>query len=288
MAFLVHFFFFLLRLLPVRLVGALGAGVGRMLYMIDARHRNITLRNLDRIYPDKDDGWKIRVAHESFAEMCRTMFELPHVFLRSQDFLFSRIEFDGLEQLEQARERGHGIIFVAAHHCNWELGALLISPSNSLYRTVRQKPLEEFLKSSRERFGNRLHDRNKNMRWLPKALRAGESVSMLVDQHLSTATPVPFMGHTALTTTLPAAYARKYRTPVFSGTLHRIGHGFRFRFELREIIFPEKKTNKEEDLFLCTSLISDKLAEAISLRPELWLWLHRRWLYLDEKEQVNR
>jgi len=285
MALLVQFIFYLVRLFPVRVAGAIGAGAGRVLYILDARHRSIALRNLDRIYPEMDDGWKIRVAHESFAEMCRTMFELPHVFLRSQSFLWSRVEFIGLEELEQARAKGHGILFVAGHHCNWELGALLVSPSHSLYRAVRQEPLERFLQSRRERFGNTLHDRNDNMRWLPKALRQGEAVSMMVDQHLSTANPVLFMGHPAQTTTLPAAYARKYQTPVFSVLLHRIGRSFRFQLELREIPFPVAENSKEEDLLQCTSLISDRIAQAICPRPELWLWLHRRWLYLDEKEQ---
>jgi len=129
-----------------------------------------------------------------------------------------------------------------------------------------------------------MHDRDKNMRWLPKVLKQGGVASIMVDQHLSVGTPVPFMGHLANTTTLPAAYARKYRTPVFTVMLHRIGHAFRFRLELREIALPEPADNKEADMMQCTSIISDALAEGIRHRPELWLWMHRRWLYLDEQE----
>jgi len=280
----VKFMFYIMRLLPVRLVGAMGAGVGRIAYYLDKRHRNIALRNLKRIYPHKDHAWHKTTALASFAELSRTMFELPHVFLRSREFLFSRIEIDGEDEVRKAMNEGHGIIYVAAHHSNWELGALSISPAHSPYRTVRQAPLECFLKKCRERFGNSLHDRNKNMRWLPKVLKQGGVVSMMVDQHLSTGTPVPFMGHLANTITLPAAYARKYKTPIFVGMLHRIGHDFRFRLEIRKISFPDPGDNKEEDLIQCTGIISHALAEGIRRRPELWLWIHRRWLYLDEQE----
>ncbi|MDX8382647.1 MAG: hypothetical protein R8M45_01120, partial [Ghiorsea sp.] len=32
-------------------------------------------------------------------------------------------------------------------------------------------------------------------------------------------------------------------------------------------------------------IICDSFAPTIHQRPELWLWIHRRWLYLDEKEE---
>jgi KDO2-lipid IV(A) lauroyltransferase len=284
LAFFVKFIFYLMRLIPVRLVGATGAGVGRIAYFLDKRHRNIALRNLRRIYPHKGHAWHKTTARASFAELGRTIFELPHVFLRSREFLLSRVEIDGEDEVRQAINAGHGLIYVAAHHSNWELGALLVSPAHCLYRTMRQAPFELFLKNCRERFGNSMHDRNKNMRWLPKVLKQGGAASIMVDQHLSSGTPVPFMGHLANTTTLPVAYARKYKIPVFSVILHRIGHDFRFRLELRKINFPDPLDNKEEDMIQCSTMISDALAAGIHHRPEEWLWIHRRWLYLDEQE----
>ncbi len=288
LVFSIKFIFYIIRLIPVRLVGSIGATVGRIVCYFDKRHRNIALRNLKRIYPHKDHVWHKTTALASFAELGRTMFELPHVFLRSRAFLLSRVKIDGENEVRQAMKAGHGIIYVAAHHSNWELGALLVSPAHCLYRSVRQAPLELFLKKCRERFGNNMHDRDKNMRWLPKVLKQGGAASIMVDQHLSTGTPVPFMGQLANTTTLPAAYARKYKTPVFSVILHRIAHDFRFRLELREIHFPEPLDNKEEDLIQCSTIISDVLTADIHRRPEMWLWVHRRWLHLDEQEEDRK
>ncbi len=290
MAFIVKILFYLIRCLPVRLAGAIGAGLGRMAYLLDSRHRSIAMRNLSRIYPQQNEAWKRKTSRESFAELGRTSFEMPHVFLRSQQFLKSRIEFVGLEEIAKAHQDGHGVIFTACHLSNWEIGALSVSlidfPSAQMYRAVRQKPLDRFLKQCRERFGNRLHERRENMRWLPKALKQGQSVSIMIDQHLSNGIPIPFLGHPARSTTLPAAYARRNNATLFAGLVHRIDHQFRFRIEFKRIELPEQNPNTEQDAIACTSELHQAYAETIHQYPEQWLWIHRRWLYLDEQEQV--
>jgi len=107
---------------------------------------------------------------------------------------------------------------------------------------------------------------------------------LLADQHLSNGIPVPFLGHLAKSTIMPAVYARKYNTPIFSGVFRRIGHDFRFHLEFRQINFPEASDNADQDLYDFTEITFANYEDAIHQRPELWLWIHRRWLYLDEQE----
>ena len=290
MAYIVKILFYLVRFLPVRLAGAIGAGLGRIAYHIDGRHRDIAMRNLSRVYPQKSQAWKQHISRESFAELGRTTFEMPHVFLRSKQFLRSRIEFVGLDEISKAHDEGRGVIFTACHMSNWEIAALSLSlvgfPSSQMYRAIRQKPLDAFLKQCRERFGNQLHERRKNMRWLPKALKQGQSVSIMIDQHLSSGVPVPFLGHPARSTTLPAAYARRNNAVLLAGLVQRIDSQFRFRIEIKRIALPEQHQDTEQDAINCTAALHEVFAEVIHQRPELWLWIHRRWLYLDEQEQA--
>jgi len=281
--------FHVLSLLPVRLTGALGAGIGRLFYYLDKRHRHIALRNLSRIYPEQSRSWQRRVARESVAEMGRTLFEMPHVFLRSRAFLLSRIDYEGVDTTKSLIDSGQSVIFTTCHHSNWELAAqtmaLLGYPSDQIYRTLRQQPLDILLKQWRERFGNALHSRSENIRWLPRVIRSGHAVALMIDQHLSTGEPIPFLGHQANTTTLPTIFTIKQGTPVFAAILHRIGHQFRFRMEFRQISFPERSEDRQHDIIERTGMISDAFAPTIHARPELWLWVHRRWLYLDEQEE---
>ncbi|NWF35761.1 lysophospholipid acyltransferase family protein [Mariprofundus sp. KV] len=288
MTLLVKSLFFLVQLLPVRLLGALGAGLGRFIYLIDGRHRNIALRNLNRIYPDRDDAWKIRTAHESFAELGRTMFEVPHVFMRSKAYLNSRIEVEGESLYRDAIAQGNGVILTAMHHSNWELGALAISllghESDMIYRSLRQPALDQFILTARSRFGTILHSRSEGLRWLPRAMKNGHTIAIMIDQHLSNGTPIPFLGHLANTTTLPATVASKYNAPLIGVTLDRIGRSFRFKLRFRPILIPGSNGEVETDEGRIMRMVCDSFAPLIDQRPELWLWIHRRWLYLDERE----
>jgi len=287
-SFAVKLLFTILRLIPVRLLGALGAGLGRVAYYLDTRHRQITMRNLARVYPDRPESWKQRISRESFAELGRTCFELPHVYLRSRTFLLSRIKIENEQALLQAESLGKGVILTACHHSNWELGALCMSMlghrTEIIYRTVRQSALDHFVLQARSRFGATLRARDAGLRWIPRALKNNHCLAVMIDQHLSNGIPVPFLGHEGLTTTLPAIFNKKYHTPVIGVELHRIGKGFHFKLRFCPIPVHEKITDQVETM----RVICDSFAPMIHQRPELWLWLHRRWLYLDEKEQMDK
>lgn len=282
----VRLLFFLVRLLPVRLAGALGAGLGRIAYYLDRRHRRVACRNLARIYAEQPRTWRRRIARESFAELGRTIFELPHVFLRSKDFLQGCIHIEGEEDLCRAMAEGHGAFLVGCHHSNWELGSMLFSMRGfeiaQSYRPLRQPALDHYLKRCRQRFGARLFERSPNPRWLLQMLKRGGAVAIMIDQHMSKGLPVPFLGHLAATTTLPAVLASKYRVPIFAVALHRIGRGFRFRMHIWRVDLPSLTGNKDTDIFRLMRQINHGFDAVIRQRPELWLWTHRRWRLLEQ------
>ncbi|MCF7821046.1 MAG: lysophospholipid acyltransferase family protein [Mariprofundaceae bacterium] len=292
MEFGIRLLFWSIRIIPVRLAGAIGAGIGRVTFSILSRHRNNTIRNLKRVYPDKTGSWHIRTARESFAELGRTMFELPHVYLRSEAFLRSRIETRGEDAFRTAMQQGKGVFLSACHHSNWEFGAISFSllgyPSSLIYRPVKQSGVNRYLKQCRERFGARLFSRQDGLRWIPKTLKQGDSIGIMIDQHMSQGIEVPFLGHLANTTELPAPFIIRNQTPLFGVALMRIGHEFRFQLRFWPIPSPEMTGEREKDTLRVMSRINESFEAIIHERPELWLWVHRRWLILDEQEMDNR
>ncbi len=278
--------FWLIRLIPVRLAGAIGAGFGRMGFYLIKRRRNIAVRNLTRIYPGRDRRWRQRIARESFAEMGRTVLEIPHVFLRSKTFLKSRMQVEGKDEYLAAMARGTGVFNILYHHSNWEMCGLMYATLgfnvDVIYRALKPPSLDVFMKRGRERFGISMHPRQQGLRWLPKALKQGHSIAILLDQHLSGGMPVPFLGHLANTTTLPAAFILKHGTPVFGMALHRIGKAFRFRLQFWRIDMPAITGDKHADLYRIMHCIGKSFEPVIHQRPELWLWSHQRWKLLEE------
>ncbi|MDT8375315.1 MAG: lauroyl acyltransferase [Mariprofundaceae bacterium] len=280
-----------IRLLPVRLAGAIGAGIGRAAFFLFSRHRNIALRNLKRIYPDSEKSWRKTVGRESFAELGRTMLELPHVFLRSREFLLSRVEVEGEALFREAMERKQGVFLNACHHSNWELGALMFSllgyDSSIIYRPIKNMELENYLKACRERFGAVMQSRFDGLRWLPKTLNRGGSVAVMVDQHMSQGIVVPFLGHASNTTALPATFFIRNQTPMFGVAIERLGRNFSFRLKFWPITPPALTGDKALDTSNIMQTITGSFDDIIHARPELWLWIHRRWLILDEQEMAG-
>lgn len=292
LAILIRLVFWGIRMLPVRLTGALGAGLGRVFYYLDKHHRNVALRNLERVYPDKSSGWRRRIARESFAELGRTFLELPHVYLRSKEFLLSRISVEGEEFLRSALEQHKGVFITACHHSNWELGALSFSmlgyPSAIIYRPMNQAAVEHYFKSLRERFGAIFHSRlDHNIRWIPKTLKAGGSIAVMVDQSINTGMAIPFLGHPASTTTVPAVFALKQQTPVVGVALERHGRSFEFTLRFWPIDPPQPSGDKARDTHDFMQAVTESFDRVIHQRPELWLWSHRRWRILEEPELFN-
>jgi len=283
---LVRGIFWLIRLIPVRLAGAMGAGLGRLAFYLIKRRRNIAIRNLTRIYPGRGRSWRKHIARESFAEMGRTMLEIPHVFLRSKSFLQSRIQVEGKDEYLAAMAEGKGSFVAFYHHSNWEMCGIMYATLGSdvsgIYRALRQPALDDFVKRCRERFGVIMQPRQEGLRWLHKALKQGRSVAILLDQHLSGGMPVPFLGHLANTTTLPAAFVLKHNTPVFGLALHRIGKTFRFRLQLWRIDMPAATGDKNADMYRIMHRIGKSFEPVINERPEMWLWSHQRWKLLEE------
>ncbi len=286
----VRLLFWLIRLLPVRLAGALGAGIGRTAFILACRHRRIALGNLARIYPQRGRAWRQHTARESFAELGRSLFEFPHVFLRSRRFLMSRVQVEGEAAFQQAMAQGNGVVLVAAHHCNWELGALMFSmlgySSSIIYRPMKQQPLERYLLACRQRFGAVMRSRWEGIRWLKHDLQAGHAIAIMIDQHMSQGEAIPFLGHLANSTTLPAAITRRHGTPLFGVAIERVQRSFCFRLRFWPITLPPEIEDRKLDQRRVTEVIHDSYAPVIHARPELWMWLHRRWFILEHDEAL--
>lgn len=290
MAMLIRLFFWVIRLLPARLAGALGAGVGRLMYYVLSKHRRIAVVNLKRIYPDQKDQWHRSKARGSFAELGRTSFELPHVFLGSREYLKSRVNVVNEHLLQQALDEGKGVFVAACHHSNWELGGLMLSlldyPSSVIYRPMKSAALETYLKRCRERFGADFQSRWEGLRWLPKALKQNAVIAVMVDQHISHGVQVPFMGHVANTTAMPATFHVRSGSPIIGVSLMRKGNDFQFELRFHEIQVPEITGDKDVDAYHIMRHVCSSFTPIIQRRPELWMWIHRRWFIQDLDEHL--
>ncbi|MDX8384734.1 MAG: lysophospholipid acyltransferase family protein [Ghiorsea sp.] len=281
---LLRLLFGLLSYVPVTWMGKFGTWVGLAFYYIDKRHRTITLSNLARVFPEKQKKERIRLAKRSFAQVGRTLLEIPYVFMRSRQNLLAQVQIEGEEVLREALAQEKGVFLMAAHYSNWELMGLMPSllgyQTSTIYRQLNQAPLEHLTSAARSRFGTHLYPRrHTSLRWLFSALKKNHCIIVALDQHMGAGNgvPVPFLGHISSTTQLPASFVQKNKTPMVGMALERLDNTFKFRLRFWKIATPELNDDKKTNEIKVMTAACSSFDQLILKQPEQWLWMHRRW-----------
>ena len=193
------------------------------------------------------------------------------------------IRTEGLEHYLRALARGKGVLVLTGHLGAWELSSFYHSlmgyPMGMVIRPLDNRRLDDFVNGIRCMHGNHVLSKNDFARGLLTAMRAGETVGILMDTNM---TPpqgvfVRFFGVTACTASGLARVALKTGAAVLPGfLLWEPGEG---RYVLHfgpELVFA-RTGDADSDILAATQQCNDALESWIRRYPDQWLWIHRRW-----------
>jgi KDO2-lipid IV(A) lauroyltransferase len=157
-----------------------------------------------------------------------------------------------------------------------------LRPIGVLARALDNPRLDRLLEEIRSCTGNTVIYRQGAVRRVMKLLAQGEGVAMLIDQHMHSpdAVWVDFFGRPAATTSTLAALALRTGAPVVPVFAVPIGDG-RYRMIYEHPVEPPP-IDHAEAIREFTQRCTDVLEMYVRRRPDLWLWMHRRW-----REQGN-
>jgi KDO2-lipid IV(A) lauroyltransferase len=193
----------------------------------------------------------------------------------------ARVEFEGLERVQQAYASGRGVLIFTGHFGYWEMLAIAhgleIGPLSLLARSLDNPWLEAMLKRIRTCTGNPIIYRRGAVRRVIRALSANQAVGIPIDQHIhgADAVQVEFFKRPVATTSSVAALALRTGAvviPVFALGLP----GGRYRLIYEHPVSPPVDAGPEAVKEL-TQRCTDVLERYVRQYPELWLWMHRRW-----------
>lgn len=269
------------HVLPMALVMRLGALVGWLAWRVDAPHRRIALANVHAALPTRSPAEQRAIVRDAFKHFGRLLFSLLKFHTMTPAEMLARVEFEGEDRVRAAHAHGHGVVFVTGHFGYWELQALVhgltFPPMAVMARALDNARLNALLESMRTRTGNAVIYRQGGIRRVLKRLQAGDSVGVLIDQHIlgKDAVHVDFFNRPAATTSAVAALALRTGArvvPLFALPLP--GGRFRMVYE-HPIELPA--ADAADPVRELTQRCTDVLEMYVRRNPELWLWMHRRW-----------
>ena len=269
--------------MPRSLARWLAGGIALAVYALFGRLRRVGVRNLELAMPKLSAQQREATLRGLYRYLGWQLVE----FCRMQRYTAQNtkgwIRTEGLEHYLAARERGNGVFVLTGHLGAWELSSFYHSlmgyPMSMVIRRLDNGPLDEYVNSIRCMHGNRVLHKDDFARGLLTAMRAGETVGILMDTNM---TPpqgafVDFFGHPACTGSGLARVAMKTGARVLPGFLlwEESTQQYVLRFGA-----PLSLTNSgdvEADAVANTALFTKVIEDYIRQYPDQWLWVHRRW-----------
>jgi len=270
-----------IRLLPAPFVEPIGSVVGLLVYVFDVSHRRIASQNVAAAFPSRSRREQRAIVRGAFQHFGRLLFAMLKFSTLPPSEMLKRVEFEGEEHVRHAHAHGRGILFVTGHFGFWEVQAmahaLRLGPMAVMARTLDNRGLNVVLEDIRTKTGNSVVYRQGAMRRVLRLLHAGESVGILIDQHILSrdAVQVNFFDRPAATTPAVAALALRTGAPVVPLFALPLG-GLRYRLVYEPPVAPPP-ADTADPIRDFTQRCTDVLEMYVRHHPELWLWMHRRW-----------
>ena len=272
-----------LRSLPHAAARPIGARLGDLARLAAPRYRRLVDENLRRAFPSWESGRRREVTRACFRHFGAMVCDIVSFGRFDAVELCRRLTLEGWDHVEEAERGDGGTLYLTAHLGNWEIAPHPIG----LYRGTLHVVARPFnnpllwgpMLEERERLGHRVIEKHGAAREVFRVLKEGGRVGMVVDQRVRPGQggiPVPFFGHPALTTPLPAKVALRTGSPAVPVFAYPEARG-RYRVKIEPPIRPEGSDRSEEDVVSLTRRYLGVFESEIAAHPEQWLWMHRRW-----------
>ena len=268
----------LLGKLPLPALRAVGAGIGRLLFVLAGQRRRIALRNLELCFPDMPEPERHRLARANFEKFCQAFLDRGWLWSAPEAVVRSRLKLTGdLNVLDGDK----ATLIFAPHFYGMDAGGtaiMLYSPreSTSIFATHPQPDIDAWLKAGRQRFGNvRMLNRADGVKPIISNLRHQHGLLYLLpdmDYGAQDSVFVPFFAVPEVAT-IPSLsrFARLGKAQVVACYTRMTPGGYEAEFTPVWPDFPS------DDALADTARMNRELQAAIATMPDQYYWVHKRF-----------
>jgi KDO2-lipid IV(A) lauroyltransferase len=244
------------------------------------KSNEIIAKNLDIFIGSYNEIKKKKITKDMWSNYGKTFIE--YIFLKNFKDNNLHIKIKGEDILQKIINKNKPVIFVSGHFANFELMSMELTKRNIQLATIYRPLNNFFINPIMEHVRRKYVCKNQIKKGLPGVkgainyIKNNFSVALMIDQRVSEGEKIPFFEHMALTTTLPAQLATKYKldiVPIY------IARDEKDNFEI-EIYDPIKNLNEqspETEKLDMTIKLNKVLERMISKDPGQWIWTHNRW-----------
>lgn len=271
-----------LKVLPEAWALRLGSLLGWVAGSVLRIRRAVVDENLARAFPERDAGWRRRVAVGSYRHLGREAVAAFRLSGERPEGVVARTEVVGLEALREARAEGRGAILVTGHLGNWEIGGAALAargiPVDAVAFRQRNRLFDRDLVENRVRLGMRVIPRGRASRAVFHSLAEGRVPGLVADQNAGErGLFVDFFGVPASTARGPAVFSLRSGAPLFLGVAVALpGRPHRYRVHLEPIPFESHGEVAADVRSLLNAQVAG-LERWVREVPEQYFWQHKRW-----------
>ncbi|MGD1449530.1 LpxL/LpxP family Kdo(2)-lipid IV(A) lauroyl/palmitoleoyl acyltransferase [Vibrio harveyi] len=268
---------YLFSLLPFRVQLALGSGIGRLAMRLMKKRQVTIKRNLELCFPAMSEQERNAILKDNIDNAGIALFETAMAWFWSDKRVNKHVTIEGMEHIEALEKQGKGVLMLAVHSMNLELGARAFGIKKSgsgVYRPNNNPCFDYFQYKGRSRSNRTLIDR-KNVKGMLEALNTGHRVWYAPDHDYGTrrSTFAPlFAVKRACTTTGTSLLVDSTDCAIVPFTMVRGSDGH-YTLTLRAPVegFPKNAPDQ-------AAVFVNKIVEqSIMACPSQYMWLHRRF-----------
>lgn len=282
---IIYGIFYLVSKLPYRALYVISDIANLVLYHIVRYRRDIVRRNITSAFPEKSLEECISIERGFYKWFCDYFVETVKLMSVSRQELLSRIEFRGIDKIEECFDRVQTCAGILGHYGNWELlsatGLVIKKHPEAviglIYHPLRSQLFDRLFINMRQSMGGVCVPKKDILRYLV-SFRSQNLMNLfgyIADQapryrniHLW----LPFLNHDTPVFTGAERIMRKMNNAVFYIDVERPERGkYIYTFKLM--------TDKPGEMpeFEITKKFFVMLEQTIRREPRFYLWSHNRW-----------
>lgn len=279
MYYIFYTFFYLLSLLPLRVLYFLSDILYVIVFYLIKYRRGVVLKNLRQAFPEKSEKELKLIAKKFYKNFVDSIVESLKLFSTGEKFIKKHCTGD-YAVLDRFYAANTTCQMHVAHHFNWEWLNRVISINMKqqlvgVYMPLSNQVFEKIVYQLRTKFGSVLlpatNMKNSFVEWRNKL----HCLILVADQNPGNPEnaywlnffnkPTPFVKG-------PEKAARNKACPVVLALTKKIKRGYYYT----DFTLLSEDASKLQEGELTKKYVA-AITQSITEQPEMWLWSHRRW-----------